>query len=108
MLHYFLNKTTPVEILGENYTSPLDRFYKRLKNIVHSLSLPLLESLFLTETRIYKSLTKQQLIDSVEYKSKFKNLLKDLSFLFKEAEEKLPPEIVEETLLGAILDKDEN
>ena len=81
LLHYFLNKTTPVEILGEYYTSPLDRFYKRLKNIVHSLSLPLLESLFLTETRIYKSLTKQQLIDSVEYKSKFKNLLKDLKII---------------------------
>jgi len=108
LLHYFLKRTTTIEVLGENYKSPLDRFYKRLKGIVLNLSLPLLEALFLTETHLYKSLSKQQIVESVEFKGRFKNILRDLSSLIREAEEKLPPEMVEETLLNAILDKDED
>ena len=108
LLHYFLRKTTSSEVLGEGYKSPLDRFYKRLKGIVLNLSLPLLEALFLTETHLYKSLSKQQIIDSVELKGQFKNVLYDLASLIKEAEKKLPLEMVEETLLNAILDKNED
>ena len=108
LLDYFLNKMQKQEVLGENYKSPLDRFYKRLKNIILNFSSPIIESLILSETKVLAHLSKQQLIDSVEYKKKFSLTLSSLREQIKEASRKLPPEIVEESLLSAILSGDEN
>lgn len=108
LLDYFLDKAYSPDILGENYKSPLDRFYKRLKDFILNSSLPLIESLILSETRVFSYQSREQLIESVDLKNSFKKTLKELRYQIQEASKTLPPELVEESLLNAILSQDED
>ena len=106
ILTYILN--TASSLLQENtmYKSPLDRFYKRIASIIASVSEPLLEALCLQETPTYKDLSKKQLIETFEFKKKFKKELEVFTDVIADASLKLPPEIVEKILMDAILDID--
>jgi hypothetical protein len=103
VLNYALNKIKP-ETIEEGYTSPLDRLYKRVVNILLNTAEPLLEALSLQRKSVYNQISKQQLVKAVEYKQKFKKHLSEMSETVKEASLDLPPEIVEEYLIDAIID----
>lgn len=106
ILTYILN--TVSILLSENtlYKSPLDRLYKRIASIIASVSEPLLEAFCLQETPTYKNLSKKQLIECIEYKKKFTKELEVFTDVINEASLKLPPEIVENVLMDAILNID--
>ena len=106
ILTYIFNVTS--SLLAENtvYTSPLDRLYKRVASIIASASEPLLEALCLQETPSYGSLSKEQLIASVDLKKKVKTQLEQFSNTVMEASLGLPQEIVEKTLIDAIMNID--
>jgi len=103
ILNYLLNKIG-AEVLSESYSSPLDRFYKRIVNIILTTAEPLLEALGLQQASIHSRLEKQQLITALEYKHKFKKHFNELNKTISEAGMQLPPEIVEEYLVDAIID----
>ena len=86
------------KLLQENtlYKSPLDRVYKRTAAIIASICLQ--------ETPSYGKLSKEELIKTVGFKKKFKTLLNEFSKTVTEASLELPQEIVEKTLVDAIMD----
>ena len=94
--------------VNESYKSPLDRLYKRLSYLIAHTSEPLLETLSLQETPNFSSLPKEQMLETFHLKNKIIQHLKELKNTLLEASYKLPPELVEETILDAILVKDEN
>lgn len=106
-LNYMLGKLKP-EVINESYVSPLDRFYKRISNIIFNIAEPLFEALSLNHTSVYASLPKPQLIKAVEYKQKFKKHLTEMSKTVRDASLELPPEIVEEYLIEAIIDSQDD
>jgi hypothetical protein len=110
VLKYMLNKIENKELLPEQtvYKSPLDRFYKKITNIVTLISEPLLEALKIRELPSHVKLSKENLISSYKYKQKFKNILEQLSETITEANLSLPPELVEESLIHAIINSDGN
>jgi hypothetical protein len=103
VLNYLLNKVSS-KLISESYVSPLDRFYKRMVNIILSTAEPLLEALGLQEVSIHSRLEKQQLMIALEYKQKFKKHFEELNETVLKASGQLPPEIVEEYLVDAIID----
>lgn len=107
VLTYVLNMASKMLEENERYRSPLDRLYKRVASIISSIAEPLLEALCLQETPTYGNLTKQQIIHTVDYKNKFKKQLKEFSKTVQEASIALPQEIVEKTLVDAIMDFDD-
>lgn len=112
VLTYIFNMATSVLEEGSFYKSPLDRLYKRMASIIASITEPLLEAFSLQETPSYKDMSKEQLIKSVEFKNKFKQHLESFSETVLEASDHLPQEIVENTLIDAIMNfnvrKDKN
>lgn len=88
--------------------SSLDRFWHRMSCIISNVSEPLLEALSLQETPIYATINKKQLIEAHEFKIKILNHLKILKEEIKTANLTLPSEIVEESILDAILSCNEN
>ena len=103
ILTYLFNMIGSVLEEGNVYKSPLDRLYKRMAGIISSITEPLIEALSLQETPTYKDMSKEQLIKSVEFKNKFKKELESLSKVMLEASDHLPQEVVEKTLVDAIM-----
>lgn len=103
ILTYLFNMVGSVLEEGSIYKSPLDRLYKRMAGIVASITEPLMEAFSLQETPTYKDMDKEQLIKTVEFRNKFKNQLESFSKIVLEASENLPQEIVEKTLVDAIM-----
>jgi hypothetical protein len=106
VLTYIFNVASSLIKENEQYRSPLDRLYKRMVSIIASITEPLLETFSLQETPSYGKLSKKELIETVSVKN---NLIKDLENLSKtiqEASLKLPQEIVEKTLVDAIMSFD--
>jgi hypothetical protein len=106
VLTYMFNMASKMITENETYKSPLDRFYKRMVSIIASVTEPLLETFCLQETPTYGKLDKKDLIKAVDLKLKFKKQLQDLSKTMTEASLELPQEIVENTLIDAIMDLD--
>lgn len=107
VLNYILGKFKS-KVINESYVSPLDRFYKRIANIVFNVAEPLLEALSLNNTSVYSKLSKIQLVKAVEYRQKFKKHLSEMAKTMSEASLELPPEIVEEYLIEAIIDSQDD
>jgi len=106
VLSYIFNIASSLLSEEHSYTSPLDRLYKRMASIIASVTEPLLEALCLQETPTYGKLSKPELIKTVEFKNKFKKQLEEFSETLKEASLALPQEIVEKTLIDAIMNID--
>jgi lambda repressor-like predicted transcriptional regulator len=108
LLKYMLDKVSEKEQLVEHqtYKSPLDRFYKKMVNIIASITEPLFEAFNLRELPTHTKLSKENLIKSYQFKQKFKSKLEELSKLVAEANLQLPPELVEESLIYAIINSD--
>jgi hypothetical protein len=107
VLNYVLNKIkTP--LVEESYISPLDRFYKRIIGIMANVAEPLLEALSLNNTSAYSKISKTEMIKAVEFKQKLKTQLLEMTKTLHEAELQLPPEIVEEYLIEAIIDSQDD
>jgi hypothetical protein len=110
LLKYMLDKMQNSKHLNEtaNYKSPLDRFYRQIIKIVSSISEPLLEALNLREIPTHVKLSKENIIKSYQYKQKFKKELDNLNKVIQEAHLEMPPELVEESLLYAIINTSGN
>lgn len=104
IMTYFFNVAS--KLLQENtlYKSPLDRVYKRAAAIIASITQPLLETFCLQESPTYGKLSKEELVKTVKYKNKLRSLLHEFSETITEASLELPQEIVENTLVDAIMD----
>ena len=107
VLNYVLNKMN-VTTVEETYSSPLDRFYKRIVGIMSHVMEPLLEALSLNSTSAYGKISKHQILKAVDFKQKFKKHFSEMSKLVYEANLELPPEIVEEYLIEAIIDSQDD
>jgi len=105
VLNYMINQLVQENL---NYKSPLDRFYKRTSLLISNISQPLLEALSLQETPVYCQVDKKQLTESFELRQNIIKKLKELNSLVSEANLKLPPELVEESILDAILASNED
>lgn len=110
LLKYMLDKALETEPLLENqtYKSPLDRFYKKMVNIITNITEPLFEAFNLRELPTHTKLSKENLIKSYQYKQKFKKQFEILSELMTEANLNLPPELVEECIIHAIINSNGN
>jgi hypothetical protein len=106
VLSYILNIASSLVLEGQKYSSPLDRLYKRVAGIIASASEPLLEALKLQEAPSYGTLSKPQLIKTVDFKNKIKTQLESLTDTLNEASLCLSPEMVEKVLVDAIMDVD--
>jgi hypothetical protein len=101
ILNYLLEKLKIKEDLV--YSSPLDRFYKRVVSIISRFGEPLLETLQLQEKPTYKNLDKEQLIQVIEHKQNISKNLKNIKDIVEKANYQLPPELVEEIIVDAIM-----
>jgi len=90
-----------------NYSSPLDRFYKRLVSIISDIGQPLLEALNLSEKPVYKDISKKDFCDIMKLKNNFEKNLLNFQNILKEANLKFPKELVEDILLDAIISNNE-
>lgn len=106
VLTYIFNIASTLLAEGESYSSPLDRLYKRMASVIASVTEPLLEALCLQESPTYGKLSKPELIKTVEFKNKFKKQLESFTETVREASLALPHEIVEKTLIDAIMNLD--
>jgi hypothetical protein len=108
LLKYMMDKALKREQLLENtaYRSPLDRFYKKMVNIIVNITEPLFEAFNLRELPAHTKLSKENLIKSYHYKQKFKKQFQELTKLVSEANLDLPPELVEECVIHAIINND--
>jgi hypothetical protein len=92
----------------ESYNSPLKRFYKRICNIMATVSQPLLESLSLQSKPTFAKLTKEQNIKAFELKKRLSEEYSNIFETVKHANMSLPQEIVEEILLDVIMSTNDN
>jgi hypothetical protein len=106
VLTYFLNMATSIIEESRFYKSPLDRLYRRISGIIATISEPFLETLNLQETPSYGNLKKEQMIKTIEYKKKFQEQIENLAKTITEANLELPQEIVEKSLVDAIMNFD--
>lgn len=106
ILKYMLLKLN--ENFNNSYKSPLDRFYKRITYLISKTSEPFLEALNLSESSVINSTDKQQLLNAYKFQTETVKILSQLKALIKEAGLNMPPEIVEESLLNAILSDNED
>jgi hypothetical protein len=106
VLKYMLTKLN--EKFNNSYKSPLDRFYKRVTHLISGTSEPFLEALNLSESSVINTTDKQQLLNAYKLQSETVKILAQLKSLIKEANLTLPPEMVEESLLNAILSNNED
>jgi hypothetical protein len=86
-----------------NYSSPLDRFYKRISSLITNLSEPLLEAFYMLEKPSYKNLNKDQLVTAIESKNVLIGKLSEIKDILSEINLVLPTEIVEEIIVDAII-----
>lgn len=91
-----------------DYTSPLDRMYKRMAEAITRLSEPLLEAFSLQEMPILENLRPEQKEIVSEMTDRLSEQVSDLRKTLKYANAALPTELVEKILLSAILKADEN
>jgi len=106
LLTYFFNIASKTLEEGSTYSSPLDRLYKRMSGMIASVTEPLLEAFCLQNTPNYGNLSKKELISTIDFRKKFEKNITDLSKTIDEAAHHLPQEIVEKTLLDAIMNLD--
>jgi hypothetical protein len=106
LLTYFLNMASRIVEEGSTYTSPLDRLYKRMSGLIASAAEPLLEAFCLQHTPDYGKLSKKELITTIDFRKKFEKNIQELSKTIQEASHNLPQEIVEKTLIDAIMNLD--
>ena len=106
LLTYFFNIASRMIEENSKYNSPLDRLYKRMSGMIASITEPLLEAFCLQQTPDYGNLSKKELISTIEFRKKFEKNISDLSESIKEAGHYLPQEIVEKTLVDAIMNLD--
>lgn len=106
MLKYMISKLD--EEFDTSYKSPLDRFYKRITHLIAGTSEPFLEALRLSESSAINSTNKQQILDAYKFQTETVKILQQLKTLIKEANLILPPEMVEESLINAVLSEDED
>lgn len=88
---------------AERPLTPLSRFYKRLMGILTSASQPLLEALSLQSKPSFSDLRKEDHLKVFELKKKLVFQYQQLQETIKQAGLSIPQEIVEETLLDAII-----
>ena len=103
LLNYLISKIKE-PTTKEGYKSPLDRFYKRLVGIISHSSEPLLETLILQESSNIKEKTKENFLESYNFKKNLQVKLEQVEDLIKEASLILPPEMVEEAIIDAIIE----
>jgi hypothetical protein len=77
-------------------------------DIITSITEPLFEAFNLREIPSHTKLSKENLIKSYHFKQKFKKQFDDLSKLVSEANLNLPPELVEECVIHAIINSNGN
>jgi hypothetical protein len=105
ILSYLYEKLNKI---NENvFLTPLNRFYKRLSQIISSTSQPLLEAFNLQTKPTYTNLSKKQNILVFELKEKIKKNKNELFQILKDANTQLPEELVEEMLIDVIISSDE-
>jgi len=105
ILNYITDQITQENSL--DYLSPLDRFYKRISYIISHTSEPLMEALSLQETPVYSSVEKSHLIKAYKLKMEIVQILENLREVIKDASLSITPELVEETILDAIISAQE-
>jgi hypothetical protein len=88
---------------NEPYTSPLNRFYKRLCHIIATASQPLLEALSIQIRPSYAKLDKHQTLKANEIKNRLKEQYGEIYETIKYANLSLPQEIVEEIIIDVIM-----
>jgi len=112
-----VEKSTILTYLYESVTnftessikSPLNRFLKRLSDIIGNSGEPLLETFKLQESRSYADLTKEQNITAFELKERLNHQYSEIMESVKYANLALPKEVVEKILMDVILsNKNEN
>ena len=86
-----------------NYKSPLDRFYKRIASTISKNAEPILESLSISSKPIYENLNQDQKNEVVFMKERISEQINDLKHSLIYSNSILPPEIVENILIDAIL-----
>jgi len=106
LLTYFFNIASKMIEEGSKYNSPLDRLYKRMSGLIASVAEPLLEAFCLQQTPDYGNLSKKELVATIDFRKKFEKNIQDLSKTINEAGHYLPQEIVEKTLVDAIMNFD--
>jgi uncharacterized protein YjgD (DUF1641 family) len=84
--------------------SPLNRFYKRLSEIISNSGQPLLEAFELQHKPTFDSISKQQFMEAINVKNKLVEQYSEINETIKKANLFLPSEIVEEILIDAIID----
>lgn len=107
ILSYLFNKLKFIS-LSENYKSPLDNFYKKIANLIASTAQPLLEALYLQNYNVKSDLSKEHLIESFKLQQDLKKQFKITNELIKKANLNLPSELVEESIVSAIMSIDED
>ena len=90
----------------QSYNSPLKRFYKRVCNIISTVSQPLLESLNLQSKPSFAKLTKEQHITAFQIKDRLSEEYSKISETLRHANLSLPQEIIEEILVDVIISAD--
>lgn len=90
------------------YMSPLNRFYRRLRDIVFESGQSLLEAFSFQSKPTLSNLQKEQRVAAFEIKERLQEQYKELYKTIKHANCYLPQEIVEEILISAIISDDEN
>lgn len=99
---YLLQKMTAEPILLES-SSPLERFYSRVGMLLGETGQPFTDALALDQRNIKAELTKEQVIAAFELKQELQPLLEDITRLLNKANQSLPTEVVEESLIEAVL-----
>lgn len=92
---------------SDPYTSPLNRFYKRLCHIIATASQPLLEALSIQIRPSYSKLDKQQTLKANEVKNRLKDQYNAIYETIKYANLSLPQELVEEIIIDVIMTDDD-
>jgi hypothetical protein len=111
-----LEKVTILSYLAEKlssendltYKSPLDRFYKRLCDIIKKNGEPILEALAIQNKPVISDLTTEQMNYAVDIKNRLGDQLDDLKKTIKYANSTFPPEIVEKIIVDVIISKSDN
>ena len=94
-----------VKSLSQTTTlSPLNRFYKRLSEIISNSGQPLLEAFELQNKPTFDNISKQQFMEAINIKNKLVEQYSDINKTITKANLFLPSEIVEEILIDAIID----
>ena len=99
---YLLNKMTD-DVVEESVSSPLNRFYHRVASLLSHTGQPFTDALCLDDRNIKAQLTKEQVIEAFELKKLLESKLAEIHEILSKVNQSLPVEVVEESLIEAIL-----